>query len=139
MSSFRMIGNTGINPVHRASCHCGGVVLELTLPNGVENPRRCNCSLCRRRGAICASVPLANLKIIRGEDLLTLYQFHTRTAKHYFCKICGTYTHHQRRSDPTLFAYNVGCLDGVNPFELGEVPISDGANHIADRGSIDLT
>jgi len=133
MANFRMIGSTQINTIHRASCHCGGVVLELILPSGVENPRHCNCSMCRRRGAICASVPLANLKILQGEALLTLYQFNTRTAKHYFCKVCGIYTHHQRRSDPNLFAYNVGCLEGVNPFDLGEVPVSNGKNHVSDR------
>ena len=133
MACFKMIGDTPIAGVHRASCHCGGVVLELSLPNGVENPRRCNCSICRRKGAICASVPLSGLRIVQGESLLTLYQFNTRTAKHYFCKVCGIYTHHQRRSDPNLFAYNVGCLDGVNPFDLGDVPISDGINHAADR------
>ncbi|WP_184039046.1 GFA family protein [Chitinivorax tropicus] len=130
---YTQIGQASIHPIHRLSCHCGGVVIELHLPNGVENPRRCNCSICRRRGAICSSVPLADLKILQGQALLTLYQFNTRTAKHYFCKVCGIYTHHQRRSDPGVYAYNVGCLEGVNPFELGEVPISDGVHHVSDR------
>lgn len=133
MPNFRAIGATQINSSHKASCHCGGVVIELTLPTGVENPRRCDCSLCRRRGAICASVPLADLRVIQGEELLTLYQFNTRTAKHYFCKVCGIYTHHQRRSDPNVFAYNVGCLEGVNPFDLDAVPTIDGINHVSDR------
>ncbi|UXB10692.1 GFA family protein [Aeromonas dhakensis] len=133
MADFKAIGNVQISPIHRVICHCGGVVIELSLPNGVENPRRCNCSICRRRGAICSSVPVASLRILQGEELLTLYQFNTHTAKHYFCKVCGIYTHHQRRSDPSVFAYNVGCLEGVNPFSLGEVPTSDGINHISDR------
>ncbi|WP_083917708.1 GFA family protein [Uliginosibacterium gangwonense] len=133
MPTFNQIGITQIKPLHRASCHCGGVVLELALPRGVEDPRRCNCSICRRRGAICASVPLSGLRVVQGEDLLTLYQFNTHTARHYFCKICGVYTHHLRRSDPGVFAYNVGCLEGVNPFDLGEVPCSDGIHHVSDR------
>lgn len=133
MPNFSVIGDTKINPVHVATCHCGGVVIELYLPNGVENPRRCNCSICRRKGAICASVPLADLKIVKGENLLTLYKFNTQTAKHFFCSLCGTYTHHQRRSDPSVFSYNVGCLEGVNPYELGEVPVADGINHVSDR------
>lgn len=41
---------------HRASCHCVSVEIELTLPNGLESVRRYDCSLCRRRGAIVASV-----------------------------------------------------------------------------------
>jgi hypothetical protein len=133
MANHTHIGETTIGTQHRASCHCGAVVLELSLPHGIENPRRCNCSMCSRRGAIAASIPLANLRIVQGEQFLTRYQFHTRTAEHYFCRICGVYTHHKRRSDPTVYAYNIACLDGVNPLDIGEVPTSDGINHLADR------
>ena len=122
-----------VDPVHHATCHCGAVRLRLTLPNGLENPRRCDCSMCRRRGAIVASVVLANLKVVEGEDVLGVYQFNTMTAKHYFCTRCGIYTHHQRRSNPEEYGFNVGCLEGVNPFEVGEVPVFDGVNHPADR------
>lgn len=130
---IRNVGNTEIRLKHKATCHCGAVELELTLPNGIENPRRCDCSLCRRKGAIVASVGLDGLRVVKGEDVLRLYQFKTMTAKHYFCANCGIYTHHQRRSDPNEYGYNVGCLEGVNPFELGEVAVSDGVNHPADR------
>ena len=78
-------------------------------------------------------VTLDNLKIIQGQEALTRYQFNTLTAKHYFCKHCGVYTHHQRRSDPNQFGFNMGCLDGVNPFELKQVPVHDGVNHPADQ------
>lgn len=85
------------------------------------------------RGAIAASVPLDGLKILKGEDRLSLYQFGTHTARHYFCSICGIYTHHRRRSNPNEYGFNVACLEGVNPFELGEVPVFDGIHHPADR------
>lgn len=114
-------------------CHCGSVVIELDLPHGIEKPRRCTCSLCRRRGTVVASVTLDRLKVIKGEDKLKLYQFNTKTAKHYFCSECGIYTHHQRRSNPTEFGYNVGCLEGVDPYTLPNVEILDGINHPADR------
>lgn len=130
---IKQVGNTLIQPKHRASCHCGAVVLELSLPNGIENPRRCDCSICRRKGAIVGSVPLAGIKILKGEDALKLYEFNTKTAKHYFCSNCGIYTHHQRRSNPHECGYNIGCLEGVNPFELENVPTNDGVNHPADR------
>jgi len=122
-----------IKPVHTASCHCGAVRLELTLPNGLEEPRRCNCSICSKRGAIAASVKLDGLKVVQGREYLRLYQFNTMTAKHYFCSICGIYTHHQRRSNPQEYGFNVACLDGVNAFELEDVPVSDGINHSRDR------
>lgn len=118
---------------HEASCHCGEVRLQLTLPNGGENPRRCDCSMCRRRGAIVASVDLENLKVLQGHQVLGIYQFNTFTAKHYFCTRCEIYTHHQRRSNPNQYGYNVACLEGINPFDLGDVPIMDGVNHPADR------
>ncbi|MDX7710082.1 NUDIX hydrolase N-terminal domain-containing protein [Aeromonas caviae] len=108
------------------------VVLELTLPDGVVDPRRCDCSFCRRRGAIVASVPLSGIRILQGEAALRCYQFNTRTAKHYFCSVCGIYTHHQRRFNPAEYGYNLASLEGVNPFDLGEVPTRDGVHHPAD-------
>lgn len=130
---IKNVRGTEIKPKHRASCHCGTVVLELDLPEGIVDPRRCDCSICRRKGAVVASVPLSGIKILQGEASLKLYQFNTKTAKHYFCSNCGIYTHHQRRSNPAQYGYNVGCLEGVNPFDLGPVPTNDGVNHPADR------
>ncbi|NKE66284.1 GFA family protein [Ramlibacter sp. RBP-2] len=109
------------------SCHCGAVVFEVDLEDGFENLRRCNCSLCRRKGAVMASVPLERLRIVRGEDKLALYQWNTRRARHYFCSACGIYTHHQRRSKPTEYGFNVACIEGVDPGALGPVAMGDGA------------
>ncbi len=130
---LKKVGSTAITPKHKATCHCGAVELLLDLPNGIVNPRHCNCSICRRKGAIVASVPLSGLTVIKGQDELTLYQFNTKSAKHYFCSICGIYTHHQRRSNPNEYGYNVGCLEGVDPFLIADVPVLDGVVHPADR------
>jgi len=130
---LKIVGNTVIQEKHKATCHCGAVELELDLPNGIVDARRCDCSMCRRRGAIVASVPLSGIRIIKGTEFLKLYQFNTFTAKHYFCANCGIYTHHQRRSNPEQYGYNVACLEGVNPFDLRDVPTNDGVNHPADR------
>jgi hypothetical protein len=130
---IKSVGGAAIGRKHRASCHCGTVVLELDLPDGIVDPRRCDCSICRRKGAIVASVPLSGLTVVQGAEALTLYRFNTMTAQHYFCSHCGIYTHHQRRSNPHEYGYNVGCLEGVNPYALGPVPTSDGIHHPADR------
>lgn len=111
----------------KGTCHCGAVEFEVELDNGLENLRRCNCSLCRRKGAVAAGVAIDKLKVLHGEDKLTLYQWNTKTAKHYFCSICGIYTHHQRRSNPNEFGFNVACIEGVNPFELGEISVVNGS------------
>jgi hypothetical protein len=105
------------------------------LTDGLNTARRCTCSYCRMRGAIAVSAQLGDFEIVQGQDHLTLYQFNTHTAKHYFCKVCGIYTHHQRRSDPRQFGINVACLAGVNPFDLTEVPVMDGVAHGADTGA----
>jgi len=131
---IRQVGPTQIRERHKATCHCGAVELELHLPDGVVDPRRCDCSICRRKGAIVAGVPLSGLRVVKGQDVLKLYQFNTNTAKHFFCSNCGIYTHHQRRSNPQEYGYNVGCLEGVNPFDLGAVQTNDGVNHPSDRG-----
>jgi hypothetical protein len=113
---------------HTGYCHCGAVVFEVDLENGFENVRRCNCSLCRRKGAIMAGVPVGRIRIVKGEDRLTLYQWNTKIAKHYFCSVCGIYTHHQRRTKPDELGFNIACLDGVDPFALGPIPVGDGAS-----------
>lgn len=74
----------------RATCHCGSVELELTLPNGLEKLRRCNCSMCRRRNAVVASVTLENLKIINGASALKTDTFNTHAAKHYFSQTAAS-------------------------------------------------
>ena len=130
---IKKVGSTLINAKHRLTCHCGAVELLLDLPDGIVDPRRCDCSMCRRKGAIVASVPLDAISIVKGQDILRLYQFNTHTAKHYFCSQCGIYTHHQRRSQPHLYGYNVGCLEGVNPFDIEHVTLNDEVNHPADR------
>jgi hypothetical protein len=101
-----------VNPVHEATCHCGEVRLRLTLPNGLEDLRRCDCSMCRRRGTIVASVSLSNLEVIQGQEI---------------------YTHHQRRSNPEQYGFNVACLEGVYPFDIENVPVLDGVNHPSDQ------
>jgi len=58
------VGDTQIVPLYRAFCHCGAVVPELSLPDGIADARRCNCSPCRRKDA----VPLARLRVVRGAD-----------------------------------------------------------------------
>lgn len=118
---------------HKLTCHCGAIELAVTLTDGFDTARRCDCSFCRRRGAIAVSAPLDGIKVIKGADNLSLYTWGTGAAKHYFCATCGNYTHHQRRSNPNEFGVNVACIEGVNPADLGNVPWNDGINHPSDK------
>ncbi len=114
------------------ACHCGAVRFHVRLSEGLRSARRCTCSLCRMRGAVAVTARLGDLEILEGQEMLTLYQFNTGTAKHYFCSRCGIYTHHQRRSDPSQYGVNAACLEGVSPFDFEEVPVTDGVNHPSD-------
>lgn len=42
----------------KGRCHCGAVHFEVDLEQGFVDLRRCNCSLCSRKGGIIASVPV---------------------------------------------------------------------------------
>jgi hypothetical protein len=120
-----------LSEVHGA-CHCGTVQFHVRLSDGLNTARRCNCSYCRMRGAIAVSAELKDIEILTGQMSLTLYQFNTMEAKHYFCSKCGIYTHHQRRSNPTQYGINVACLEGVSPFDFEEVQVNEGRIHPKD-------
>ncbi|MBF9044233.1 GFA family protein [Rhodobacterales bacterium HKCCE4037] len=122
---------------YNASCHCGTVRFTAEITDGMASARRCDCSFCTMRGAVAVSTPLDGLTITQGADNLTLYQFNTRAAEHYFCKTCGIYTHHRRRSNPNEYGVNMACLDGHTPFELTEIIVHDGQNHPNDGGASD--
>lgn len=108
---------------YRGQCHCGKVQIE--IQSTLEPAMRCNCSICTRKGAVMTRVTADRFKLLGGEDSLTLYQFHTKVAKHYFCKVCGIYTFHRPRTAPEFYGVNVGCLEGVDPLSL-QVKVNDG-------------
>ena len=118
----------------KLKCHCGRIEAEINIKS-LGKILRCNCSICKRKGAIMAMVNNENFKIIKGKEFLKLYQFHSKVAKHYFCSICGIQTHNLRRRDPNTYGINVACIDDISTKELFnfKVRINDGKNHIMDR------
>lgn len=118
--------------MQRATCHCGAVVLEFYLASGLDSARRCDCSFCMRRGAVAGTVAIGDLQVVKGSENLSVYSFNTHTAKHYFCKTCGIYTHHKRRSNPNEYGVNIANIRGVHLPDLGDIPWVDGVNHPSD-------
>lgn len=115
------------------ACHCGRVRFRVRLTGGLKEARRCSCSYCSMRGAVALTAKLGDLDITEGQEWLTLYEFNTKMAKHYFCSVCGIYTFHQRRSDPDQYGINAACL-GISPFDFEDVPVNDGIAHPSDTG-----
>ena len=110
-------------PLYHGSCHCGKVRFEVEAE--IDHVRVCDCSICVRRGALNYRVPRHALRLLTPWEDLTLYQWGTRTAKDYFCPVCGILPF-RRPSDPTAqelregvlpfdgWAVNVRCLDGID-------------------------
>ncbi|MGD8743877.1 MAG: GFA family protein [Granulosicoccaceae bacterium] len=111
---------------YQGSCHCGAVRFSFE-GDVIKHGLRCNCSMCSRRGAIMTpyAIPPDKFTIDADEDVLGLYQFGEKTAKHYFCKHCGIYPFHVTSRVPDHFRANVACIEGIDPFSL-DIELFDG-------------
>jgi len=105
-------------PVYRGACHCGAV--QFQIDNEITDIYTCDCSLCAKKNALMTTVPESRLAITSGADRLTLYQWNTKVARHYFCSVCGVYPFHKKRSMPDHYGVNVRCLEGFDP---GAIPV----------------
>ena len=95
---------------HLGGCHCGRVRFEVLAPAILE-VGECNCSMCSKTGYLHLMVPAAQFKLLSGEEVLTKYEFNTKTAKHFFCSHCGIKSFYVPRSHPDGYSINARCLD----------------------------
>ncbi|SAI70388.1 Uncharacterized conserved protein [Bordetella ansorpii] len=122
-------------PVYQGSCHCGACRFEVELEP--DHVRCCNCSVCRRRGALIHRVPASALRLLTPLADLKVYEWGSRTGRDYFCGVCGILpfrkpsapTPAERAAGMTPFegwAINVRCLEGI---DLAAIPVKrvDGA------------
>ena len=113
---------------YNGSCHCGAVKFHFTAPD-IKDGLRCNCSICRRKGAVMTAFTLEpeSISITAEQDVLRVYEFGTCVARHYFCNNCGIYPFHQTRSKPGQYRINIGCIDGIDSSNL-PFKVFDGAS-----------
>src|SRR4030095_8370153 len=97
---------------YKGSCHCGKVQFEVDAD--FDHVRVCDCSICRRRGALIHRVEDSCFRLLTPIEGLSLYQWHTKTAKDYFCPDCGILPFRRPRTAPNLWGVNVRCLEGVD-------------------------
>ncbi|MDE1158159.1 MAG: GFA family protein [Neorhizobium sp.] len=69
------------------SCHCGKIAF--TADGEFSEAIECNCSYCRRQGALLAFVPRDRLALLTPRDALKTYYFHRKVIAHHFCDACG--------------------------------------------------
>jgi len=101
------------NQRYEGRCHCGAVRFE--IETDIPELTMCDCSMCRRRNAVMVKVHESRFTLLAGAEALAEYQFHTRTARHFFCRTCGIYPFHRKRVSPDHFGVNVHCLQDFDP------------------------
>jgi len=102
------------------------VRFEVVAPSRLE-VTDCDCSICTKSGYLHLIVPKSRFKLLSGAEVLTKYEFNTRTAKHLFCSLCGIKAFYVPRSHPDGYSVNARCLDEGTVEELSVIP-SDGKN-----------
>jgi len=94
---------------YQGSCHCGAVRFE--IETDFPELTTCDCSICKRKNALMVKVHESKFRLLAGEESLTEYRFHTKTARHFFCRVCGIYPFHRKRVTPDNLGINVHCLE----------------------------
>ncbi len=105
-------------PNHSGSCHCGNV--QFSISGAITEMTTCDCSLCVKKNALMVKVYEDEFSLQTSWEDLSVYQWNTRVARHYFCSNCGIYTFHRKRAQPDHFGINVCCLDGL---ERSQIPV----------------
>ena len=110
-----------------ASCHCGAVTI--TLPSAPERITDCNCSLCRRVGALWAYYEFGTVKFTGHPEHTAEYIQGDRTLRTLHCTICGCTTHWEPLDTEAGGNHGVN-MRNFDPAILASVPIRrlDGAD-----------
>jgi hypothetical protein len=112
---------------YHGSCHCGRVKFSVTTD--IDKVVSCNCSICSKKGVLHHRVTPEQFNLLEGKEYLSLYQFDTKEAKHFFCKECGIHPFSNPRAAPNMYSINVRCLDDFDlESEEYEVVKFDGRN-----------
>jgi hypothetical protein len=109
------------------SCHCGRIAF--TLEGEVGDVIDCNCSMCRRKGALLAAFPRDALTLKTPEADMGTYKFNKHLIDHHFCLTCGIspFSEGKGRDGKAMTMVNVRCLPDVDLSGLKVIPY-DGAS-----------
>ncbi len=118
--------NTQVSPL-RATCHCGALTIE--IPEPPTEITNCNCSICRRLGALWAYYEVGRVKIHGHPERTDSYVQGDRTLRVVRCRTCGCTSHWEplaaepngrlgvniRNFDPALIgSVRMRLLDGAD-------------------------
>ena len=74
-----------------ATCHCGAI--QITLETAPTEVTDCNCSICRRYGALWAYASPRELRLSPAKPATDTYLWGDRAIEFHRCKTCGCLTH----------------------------------------------
>ncbi len=118
---------------YEGGCHCGAVRFEVQAAQTIERLLECNCSVCTKKGILHLPATDDAFAILSGEDKLSLYQFGSTEAKHWFCRECGIHAFGRPRNDSSRYTVNARCLDAFDAIRTdAELDFFDGQNHPKD-------
>jgi hypothetical protein len=102
------------------SCHCGAVVFRITNPP--QWLTECNCTLCRRVGALWAHVDISEVEIISDAGATTSYIQGDKTLATHTCNTCGCTTHWENLTPGTASHMAVN-FRMCSPVDVSRLPI----------------
>jgi hypothetical protein len=99
----------------RAACHCTAIRLEIAeLPDWVLD---CNCTLCRRYGAIWSYPKAGAVTIVQGEGETDTYRWLDGDLAFHRCKTCGCvmYMEAAKEKPPFIYGINARMIPTLDP------------------------
>ena len=115
---------------YTTSCHCGAI--QIVMSRDIRQLTRCNCSICRRYGALWGYQQRKAIEVMADEGALRAYGWGARALEFFFCNNCGCITHYDhsdRRPDGSdMSAVNMRNI--VDPARIADLPVRllDGAS-----------
>ena len=98
----------------RAACHCTAVRFQ--LPAAPEWVLDCNCTICRRYGALWVYPKPGEVTFVSGTDATDAYVWNGRGLAFHRCKTCGCVTHMMVVEDPPwLYGVNGRMIPTLDP------------------------
>ena len=113
----------------QGSCHCGKVAYAVD-EDAPAAAMECNCSICRRRGALHHFTTPDKFTLQTSRDDLTTYRWNTGNIAYQFCSHCGCapFAEGQGPNGP-MVEINLRCADGID-LEALTIEKFDGAHKV---------
>lgn len=117
----------------KGHCHCGQT--SWTFSNEIESVTACNCTLCRRYGALWAYGYVGEGITTSGET--EIYSYGKNVSNYHFCSKCKGLSHYivnsKNAEGKTKMAVNLRMIDDVKKIENLPVDHFDGLDTFEDQ------